>query len=92
MGIKSPDPHIHRLLKFIHEIIIVENRSIPELCKQAGVSQRSLRRMWAGEADPYLNNVEALLNALGYTIKPTPLIEIDQLEKRRGVKTKGVLV
>lgn len=90
-SVKPPKPGVHRLVRFIYETIILEHRTFGDVAKEAGVHHNMLRLIFDGN-DISLTSLEAILNSLGYTIKPTPLVEPDQPDKKRGAKAKGVVV
>lgn len=71
-----PSPSVHHLFKFIHQELVIEQRSLAELAKTAGISYNTVKSAFRGRrSNISLASVEALMNALGYTIKPTPLPE-----------------
>lgn len=72
----NPSVKTHSILHFIAVQMFAENMSRMELARRAGVAYTSLSRYWRAEPNCSLsiNDIEALLNVFGYTIKATPLI------------------
>lgn len=70
---KLPPPHVHQLFHFIYAECAIENVYLNDLCKKAGISYQTFKEAAQGRRGMSLGIMEALLNALGYTMKPTPL-------------------
>jgi hypothetical protein len=61
------------MVKFIWVQMRIQNFTIKELCKRSGVSYSCFKKGRAGRASTTIDNIEALLNVLGYTMKPVVL-------------------
>ena len=72
-AVDKPVQRTHHLAKFIYLQLRIEKKSLAWLAETSGVSYSSIKRAMSGRSDIYLLNVEAMLNTLGYTIKPTPI-------------------
>ena len=71
---KPPAARAHNLLKFAYLHMRLEGLPLRRTCERAGISYRTAKDALQGKSNISLASTEALLNALGYTIKPTPLI------------------
>src|SRR5580765_3032271 len=80
-----PAPSAHRLLKFVYLELRVINRSLRWLADESGVSYNTVQQAMQAKTNISLASAEAILNALGYTMKPTPLENFhDREQKRQG--------
>lgn len=70
---KPPAIRAHHLLKFIYLQLKVEGKSLRALSTGSGVSYNTLKEALQGRSSISLASVEAALNWLGYTMKPTIL-------------------
>lgn len=68
--VKQPAPRVHYMLKFIRHQAVEQKMPIDELCKRAGVSHECFRRALRGKSDILLGNMTALLNTVGYEMRP----------------------
>lgn len=69
---KPPIESTHHLVKFIHLEMQTQGLSQTQLAKLAGLDHQAVYRAFQTRYIT-LANAEAMLNALGYTTKPTPL-------------------
>lgn len=53
--------------------MIAEGLNWSEVAKGAGVGYTTIKRWWDGSRQPKVDNLEAVLNYLGLTLKATPL-------------------
>ncbi len=74
-GALRPAPGAHYLMGFIWTHAALSGKSLDLICQKAGVAYSTVKRAFRGEGHMGLDNLEALLNELGYTLKPTPLPE-----------------
>lgn len=65
-----PAPAAHYLLKFVWIETKLQDRSLKEVVREAGIAYSQVRRSMQAKNDLRLSSIEALLNALGYTMKP----------------------
>jgi hypothetical protein len=70
---KPPSPHAHHLLQFMYNELKAQDRSLRWLANTAGVSYNTLKTAMRHETAISLDTIEAALNTLGYTTKPTML-------------------
>ncbi len=68
-----PSPATHHLLQFLHQELIVQQKSLLWLAERSGVSYNTLKKALQNKSNISLWSVEAALNALGYTTKITVL-------------------
>lgn len=69
----QPVNSAHHMMKFIDLQLRVEGKSMVWLSKQSGVSYTCIKRSMNSKRSMNIRSVEALLNTLGYTMKPTPI-------------------
>jgi DNA-binding phage protein len=65
-------PGVHHILRFIEQEITVQGISKREVARRAGIHHDSLYRYLQGRDKCALEQAEAILNVLGYTVKITP--------------------
>lgn len=70
---QKPSPRAHHVVRIIHAQMIAEGLSRHAVSKGSGVGHTTIRHWWDGSRSPQLDNVEAVLNFLGLTLKVTPL-------------------
>lgn len=70
---KHPAHRAHYLLKFCYVQLKAENISLIQAAKDSGVSYNTLKDAMQGKSNISLGSMEALMNYLGYSMKPTPL-------------------
>lgn len=70
---KEPSAKSHPLMKFFHLHLRVENVSLAEACRRAGVSYNTAKEALQGRSNISLASTEALLNVFGYSVKATPM-------------------
>ena len=68
---------VHWMVKIIWDDIIAGDLSTEHLTKVSGVSRSIIRRWRNGRNAPRIENVEAVLNALGYEIKVAKMAEAE---------------
>lgn len=62
-------PQAHPLVKFVFTEMIRQQVTYCDLVDRAGVDRNTIRA-WRTRNSPNLTNIEAVLNVLGYDIKP----------------------
>jgi len=70
--IKQPSPRTHYMLKFVRHKAVELKIPMEELAKRSGVSHECIRRAMRGKSDMLLGNMTALLNTVGYEMRPEP--------------------
>ena len=70
---KRPSARAHHIIRVIHAQMIAEGLSRYRVATGAGIGHTTLRHWWDGSRQPQLDNLEAVLNYLGLTLKATPL-------------------
>jgi len=70
---KPPAPMAHHLLKFVFQEAEIQQIPLERLAERAGICYKTLQRAMRGKANITLATMEALLEPLGYTTKPTML-------------------
>lgn len=80
---KLPSPKAHRVLQFIHTELSLSRRSLRWLAATSGVSYNTLKEAMRNESNISLRSAEAALNALGYSLKPTPIFDMGSVGKKR---------
>ena len=70
-------PGVHWMVKIIWNDIIAGDLSTEHLTKVSGVSRSIIRRWRNGRNAPRIENVEAVLNALGYELKVIKKVEAE---------------
>lgn len=73
--LKSPSKKAHKLVHFLHLQMQTDGITQRELAARAGLSHSTFVHWWNGKRDPVLSSMEVALNAIGYTMKATPLID-----------------
>jgi hypothetical protein len=73
---KKPADRAHPFLKFLYLQMKVEGVSLRATCEKAGVSYNTAKDAMQGRSNISLASTEALLNTIGYSMKPTPLYEV----------------
>jgi hypothetical protein len=69
--LKQVDVEVHPLVSFI--MTKMEEQRIPyaEMCIEAKVSERTLRRWRMGQTMPAIDDIERVINVLGYSLAVT---------------------
>ena len=70
-------PGVNWMVKIIWDEIIAGDLSTEHLTKVSGVSRSIIRRWRNGRNAPRIENVEAVLNALGYELKVIKKVEAE---------------
>ena len=70
---KPPSPRAHHLFAWIYPHCELEGIAFNDLCDKAGVNRDTFRNAKNGTSSMSIDSVEALMNALGYTMKPSAL-------------------
>lgn len=71
--IRKPSVRAHHIIRVIHTQMIAEGLNWSQVAKGAGVGYTTIKRWWDGSRQPKVDNLEAVLNYLGLTLKVTPL-------------------
>lgn len=71
MKAKAPAPNAHPLLKFAHSHMRIRGVSMAQAARDSGVSYNTIKEAMQGRSNISLASAEALLNYLGYSIKPS---------------------
>jgi transcriptional regulator with XRE-family HTH domain len=60
-------------VRFLFEEMLRKRVSMRVVSKRSGISRSALQHWLKGETEPTIGNMEAALNVIGYTLKPTEL-------------------
>lgn len=71
---KPPHPAIHSAVKFMVDEIHRQGRLERDVATRAGLAGNIITN-WKLRSSPNINNLEAVLNVLGFTITVTPLVK-----------------
>lgn len=67
-----PADRVHPMLKFAYLHMKVEDVAMTDVARGVGISYTHLYRAMQGKSAISLQNMEAVLNYLGYSMKATP--------------------
>lgn len=67
----ADDKFVHPLVRWIWVEMNHQCASQEDVAERAGISSSAMRKWRRGASSPKLNDIEAVINALGYKIKVT---------------------
>jgi DNA-binding phage protein len=70
---KPPHASVHPLVKAAHAAVVSQGLSIEHVARRSGVRRETIHRWFSGESDPFVANLEAVLNAAGLRIVVEPI-------------------
>lgn len=74
--VEIDDKSCHKIVKFIDQEIVYQCRSVREIAGVAGIGESTLRE-WRRGRSPQINNVDAMLGALGYRLTVAAINDIE---------------